>query len=429
VDTRNPSKDRVKKERGRTPKRGSISIQMLVILVPVLFGFMGFALDLGRLYLIRAELNQAASAMALTAAARLIGTGSSTGEAITAVYATNNSDFGHANSYNFGANVIGQTSGLLSSAASPAFYSTVSAARQDSAFSGGDAEGAMARHVRIVVTADAPLLFWSFLSVGRQQKTRVDAMAIAGMSAPLCTACGIEPFAIEAADPGDPMDFGFVRGTKYMFFYDCTGRPQMFPGITNLVRFLPLSRLDNSGTLDANQQMYKIGAQGLPSSMRESIFCLKISSPEQPELILEIAQPQSCLNPMQQNWLNGLVCGLNTRFEPNLADNCALYDGLSNDPPDSDVTDLDDYAGYAGNTRRVITVPVVAQMNRSGVIILGFRQFLLEPTPNRALPSIDTRDGVGRFLALYIGSVVPLKQGSFGGCNIEAGPGKVVLHQ
>src|SRR5690348_17892366 len=39
---------------------GAMSIQLLVILVPVLFGMMGFAIDLGRLYLIRAELNQAA---------------------------------------------------------------------------------------------------------------------------------------------------------------------------------------------------------------------------------------------------------------------------------------------------------------------------------------------------------------------------------
>jgi hypothetical protein len=38
---------------------------VLVILVPVLFGFMGFAIDLGRMYLIRGELNTAANAMAV----------------------------------------------------------------------------------------------------------------------------------------------------------------------------------------------------------------------------------------------------------------------------------------------------------------------------------------------------------------------------
>ena len=54
--------------------RARSRIQLLVILVPVLFGFMGFAIDLGRLYLIRGELNQAANAMALAAAAQLNGT-------------------------------------------------------------------------------------------------------------------------------------------------------------------------------------------------------------------------------------------------------------------------------------------------------------------------------------------------------------------
>ena len=48
-----------------------MSLQLLILLVPVIFGLMGFALDLGRLWLIRGELNQAANAMALAAAAQM----------------------------------------------------------------------------------------------------------------------------------------------------------------------------------------------------------------------------------------------------------------------------------------------------------------------------------------------------------------------
>ncbi len=51
-----------------------MSLQMAVILVPVVFGMMGFALDLGRLYLVRGELAQAADAAAIAAAGQLIGT-------------------------------------------------------------------------------------------------------------------------------------------------------------------------------------------------------------------------------------------------------------------------------------------------------------------------------------------------------------------
>ncbi len=54
-----------------------MSLQLAVILVPVVFGMMGFALDLGRLYLVRGELNQAAAAAAIAAATQLIGTAAS----------------------------------------------------------------------------------------------------------------------------------------------------------------------------------------------------------------------------------------------------------------------------------------------------------------------------------------------------------------
>src|SRR3982074_1267753 len=69
VGTRRQIQNRI-----RTSRADTISIQLLVILVPVLFGFIGFAYDLGRLYAIRGELNQAANAMALAAASRLNGT-------------------------------------------------------------------------------------------------------------------------------------------------------------------------------------------------------------------------------------------------------------------------------------------------------------------------------------------------------------------
>ncbi len=55
--------------------------------------------------------------------------------------------------------------------------------------------------------------------------------------------------------------------------------------------------------------------------------------------------------------------------------------------------------------------------------VIGFRQFLLN------WRVINPADLNGRFLAIYIGSVAPVKQGRFDGCQQTAGPGKVVLHQ
>ena len=70
---------------------------------------MGFALDLGRLYLIRGELNQAANAMAIAAASQLIGTSTSTDNATAAANQSLDDTNNQANKYNFGSILIGQS--------------------------------------------------------------------------------------------------------------------------------------------------------------------------------------------------------------------------------------------------------------------------------------------------------------------------------
>jgi hypothetical protein len=138
------------------------------------------------------------------------------------------------------------------------------------------------------------------------------------------------------------------------------------------------------------------------------------------------------------------MCGLSSRLtDPTQITACTT--GVS------DITDLGpaysadtdtltetDYTAYSGDGRRILTLPVVmGPLLATGVQVLGFRQFLLEPTttstaaPQANIPS----DGDGRFIAMYLGSVAPVKQGSISetgmniSCGIQNGPGKVVLHQ
>src|SRR4051812_28908907 len=100
-----------------------MSIQLLVILVPVIFGLMGFAIDLGRLWLIRGELNQAAGAMALAAASRVTG-----GVATESMYsaATEALNTATGNKYNFGSTAIAFDPGMLT-----CFSSVTAAAAND----------------------------------------------------------------------------------------------------------------------------------------------------------------------------------------------------------------------------------------------------------------------------------------------------------
>jgi Flp pilus assembly protein TadG len=427
-----------------------MSIQMLVLLVPVMLGLMGFGLDLGRLYLIRGELTQAAQSMAIASASRLIGTDTGLANATAAANATLDDSTGNGNKYNFGSLLIGGSTDLLSSTVSePAYFATAAGAigEDNSSSDTGGADGSTAKYVQINLNADAPLLFWSVLSLGQSRKTSIAAMAVAGVSAPLCTACGIEPFAIAALDPSDTVDFGFSRGNVYTFGFQCTGgtTPSALPEGTQRIPYLIIDRYNSSSTLDESQQLYRIGAQGLlpaaPSSLTSSatpstsFACVMATGTE---IAWASAQPPACgsasVPTVPPSSVTEAMCGIFSRFDTNVFSGC---EGLVTDvdtlasayTPDPDITDISDYTSYVGNARRVITVPVVDTLSPAGpMTVLGFRQFLVNPDQNGV--NITPTDQDGRFNALYIGNPVPLKQGRFdGGCQLTSGPGKVVLHR
>src|ERR1035441_5730645 len=413
-----------------------MSLQLAVIMVPVLFGMMGFAIDLGRLYLIRGELNQAANAMALAAAAQLIGTSASLANATAAAQQSLNDANHLGNKYNFGSLVIGQTTGNLTSTVhDPAFFAPVADATGSSGSSGTQADGATARHVQIGLTADAPLLFWSMLSVGQSRKTPIAGQAVAGISAPLCTACGMEPFAIVALDASDTVNFGFgdpTAGTLYTFAFECT-RTSTSTGpatlVGSVVQYVLINRYDTANaTLDETQQLYKDAAQGLvasadpnPTGSPVPLACAGINDAS--ETMWASAVPGSCTSVIAPSAsVSEAVCGLYSRFDnsappavcttdvTDFANLSTLY------PPDTDIVtgEADVYTSYTGNRRRIVTVPIVnalATSTAATMMVLGFRQFLLEPNPDGSYP--NPTDPFGRFVVQYIGRPAPPQQGWF----------------
>ena len=179
---------------------------------------------------------------------------------------------------------------------------------------------------------------------------------------------------------------------------------------------------------DEQTQLYRIGAQGLLPSTNTALSCLSINAEKQ---IWTNAAPRAC-NQIVVSQVTSFLCGLATRFSAETPGACAGVPEVESlagvYAPDTDLTDVEDYASYAGNARRAITVAVVDQIqNTSSMIVLGFRQFLVEPNPDDV--TINPADRYGRFAALYIGYPVPVRQGRFDGCMVTAGPGKVVLHQ
>lgn len=431
-----------------------MSLQLAVILVPVVFGLMGFALDLGRLYLVRGELTQAADAAAIAAANQLMGTATSLDHANTVA-----AQAIALNKYNFGSLTLGQDVGnLTSTITDPAYFSTVAGAAGTDP-TGANADGTTARHVQIAVTADAPLLFWSLLSAGASRKTPIAAQALAGVSAPLCTACGIEPFVIAAKDLTDAANFGLGAPTDdvhYTFYYNCTGTtPAFLPNSGQSAAYTIINRYDAGSTTvpEETDQLFRMGAAGLVSSTTPNptgspipLGCAGIG--DALEAVWNSptysAVPPLCTGALPPVALAAL-CGLYTRFDnqtPPTGCTTGVTDYSSLQPafqPDTDIVtgQADIYTAYSGNGRRVITVPVVnalAPNAATPMTVLGFRQFLLQPNPDGTF--FNPSDTNGRFVATYIGSPMPVRQGyvddRFGqSCPapVSSGPGKVVLHR
>lgn len=415
-------------------RRGATSIQMLVILVPVLLGLIGFAYDLGQLYVVKGELQTAANSMALAAASRLIGTDLSIETANSYARLTLSGDNGTGNRYFFGGYEIGSSNGLLTSdAPDPTYYSTAASAIGTDGAAGGEAGGADAKHTRVTLTAEAPLTFWSFLPIATERKVAISARAVAGISPPLCVACGIDPIAVAPLDSTDTVDFGFIAGTEYTFGFNCTGAPvpQPLPGGTARVPYLILNRLNSSATVfaDEQSQLYRIGAGGLPGNTDPNLGCFTINNTEQ---IWATALPVACSASTPGSSVVSLLCGITSRFEPTYPDICAGIADIDTMstlfPQDLDNTQITDYTQYIGNGRRIITIPIVDALNPGGdMTVLAFRQFLIQPLQGGV--DISPSDPDGRFDVLYLGSVAPVKQGRFSGCQQTSGPGKTVLHQ
>ena len=428
MDTRFPIR------RART-QRGATAVQILVILVPVLFGLIGFAIDLGVMYVVRGELKTAANSMAIAAAQQLIGTDAATDAASAAAQLTIQNGANVGNKYDFNGLPIGETTNnLISTAPAPSYYSTAASALASNANGGvGAVGGSQAKYAVTTISGQIPLVFWNFLPIVTSRNIAVVASAVAGISAPLCTACAIEPFAVAAIDSTDTTDFGFTLNELYSFTYLCTGTPVPAPlaGASQVLNYLLLNRLDPNAVVypDETSQIFRDGAGGLPGNTNSAIACFTINNTE---VIWANAAPVACSAAAPAAVVTDALCGLDARFEVSANPACQAivgFDALSTVyQPDTDLNTYTTYTDYTGDGRRIITIPVVDALSATAnMTVLAFRQFLVMPAEGGT--AINPDDPNGRFVAMYIGSVAPVKQGRFDGCTQTAGPGKVVLHQ
>jgi hypothetical protein len=309
--------------------------------------------------------------------------------------------------------------------------------------------------VQASISAPAPLLFFSLLPGGQSRTTTVASFAVAGMSAPLCTGCGIVPIAVQTQDPtlSDTTDWGFIPNTLYTLYYSCSGTaPGTIAGIT--VPYVILNRVDPN--LDESDQMFRQGAQGIQGSTTANpnaclantstpLACVNIGDIEQLPSSGQ-ATPGTCTTNAPPTDVTSLLCGIESRLDtayPLPCQNVTDFSTLSASYlADTDGAYYTDYSGYSGNGRRIITVAIVTTplpadtTCSAATTVLGFRQFLVEP-PADGSGTFNAADGNGRIPVLYLGTIAPISQGWFDSryapactaAGTVSGPGKVVLHQ
>jgi len=424
-------------------QRGAATMFYVALMATVLSGFIVMAVDVGRYYLIQGELQTAADAAALAAATQLNGTINAQSNATAQMTSALDNSTGNDNRFNLRQNQLGSgASGLVATTTLDFFSTRLDALGNQN----GSQTGSSARYARVQVTAQTPTLFARLLdpSFGPIGPT-VAAAAVAGISAPVCTACGIDSLAVVAPSTDETSDYGFVVGQFYTFYLtttqqtlgpSCTAStPSPLTGTVATLEYVALDH-DPNGLqgLDPDGNLFELGAGGMnvnPPADTTTPGSIAVGTPD----TALTGTYTSC--PGQD-----FICGLNTRFgvDPS-GDACgtlAAGEFVSLAPlftSDTDVgvgsfaagVGLQDYATeYGGNLRRLLTVAVVDASDSLNV--LNFRQFLIEtsPTVNQGLdPSLTT----GAFPAQYLGAPAPIRcAAAAGSCTIVTGVGRTVLH-
>lgn len=423
-------------------ERGVATVYFLLFTL-VFLGLLVMAVDFGRLYLIQGELQTAADAAALAGAMRLVGTANAAPQPNPQVTASFDSTTGNDNRFNLRQNQIGSSSASsLVTTTEVNYFSTLADAMANVNAAPGSGidwtSGVYPKYVRVQITAQAPVVFVPLLTRDFSTLPTITASAVAGISAPMCSASGIEGLAVVALDAAsDPSNYGFLPGDFYTLSLT-TSQPAL-PGTEATV--LQYAILDHfpSGTqgLDLDASLFELGAGGISNSPgltrpgNITVDAVEIGYPNGATAI------QGSTSTVGQD----ILCGLNVRFgidpSQNVCANIAagefadLWLQFRADIPlvgeTADSTGLQDYAmEYDGNLRRVLTMAVVDAADT--LTVLNFRQFLIEPA-DAVTGGLDPSLTTGAFRAQYIGAPVPLRSGAIGGaCSVSSGVGRIVLH-
>jgi len=346
----------------RSRRSGFVLITMALASVGTL-AVVGLAVDVGRLYVIRNELQSYTDAAALSAALKLNGTSSGLTAANAALTAMSNKwDFATA-SVATGTLVFGQT------ATGPWYAAPASAAGY--AFT------------KVTARVAAPIYF---LSVLAGQKTQnVSAVSTAAQIARSSFQTGLGPFTAVSSQPA-AANFGFTVGQQYAIQWPA------FNGTRAHCSALNPDACFVSNPCAGDSQSSRAAVVQYWSSSTDGYWGSNANSTIEAE-VLDLIQ----LQPVALGSLMNMSSGNKA------AEGAALDDRVNQD---GDLTD-NTVPGYVANSRhngrRLLPVPVV-QPTSSGTYAIGYAAFLLMSDGRSTFYKKQT--GNEPFCAVYAGSYV-----------------------
>ncbi len=305
-------------------REGFVLLSAAVAIVAVV-GFLGLAIDVGRMYVAKSELQAYADQAAMAAAFALDGTSQGITNASAAIQNISGSP-SQSNRWNFGTqSVTNSQIGFSDSAAGPFTTNPVSASG--------------VRFAQVSVSESISLYFLPALpSVGASSS--VSAASVAGQLSRNSLGDGLAPFSPDAHNTSDP-NFGFTVGQLYTLRWPPPGKRNN--SCAGDAGYSPSSSSDR-GYVDIGQGE---GNSGLTSAIVDNNYGL--ASPITAGSTLSMVSGQKSVSG-----------AMDTRFNE-----------------DTDTTSST-YASYAGNGRRILVVPV--NDGGSPPQAVGFAAFFLPPS-------------------------------------------------
>jgi Flp pilus assembly protein TadG len=322
-------------------KQKGFSLLLAACCLTVMIGMFGLTVDLGRMYVVKSEIQGFADAAALASALRLNGTSGG----ITSANAIGQTGPG-TNRWNFSTETI------------PANDVNVTfATSKDGPWQAADATGTGAgyRFTRVNVTTNLPVYFIRILQ-GLGATQSVNAVAIAGQAAETNPGKWTDPFSPDALNRTDT-NFGFTLTSYYTMVWPPNGHrsaSESCPGDWAAGYTGQRSASSDRGYIQLNPDANN-GNPGLEAAILHHYYGADLPT-------IAIGDQIDTI-PGQRNSLEQEVTG-------------ALAQRASNDTDTTSTTYAEYAASQSGNGSRVLRVPI----NWSGEVI-GFATFFVPKQP------------------------------------------------